>query len=404
MKKVAPVVMVAASLAACEPASQPPPPTPAGTIAIAADFPLEGAFVSYAQEEVQGARFAVERHPTIGRFRLVFKTFDDSLAGYPNTTKGVQNVRKIAADPEVLGMVGPFNSFVAAAQIPVANADDLAILSPSTTSDCLTLNVPGCQPPARPSGINNFFRIAARDSDQGRAMADFTVNELHRPRVAVLSDGFPYGEGLADSFVKELTAVGGTVVLREKFNASTYDFSEVLNRVKAGGGQAIYVGGVTGTGACRIRTKMPDLLPDAYFLGADGVIDRDCTKDAGSGANERMIATSPEPGPMGNPRSQKVVDDYTRTHRPLGAYTFAAYDCAEILINAIGRAIDANGGKLPSRLQVIQALASIHFAGVTGTWSFDSRGDPTVPGVSLYRVHTGAWAFWQAVSLSKQSP
>ena len=39
-------------------------------------------------------------------------------------------------------------------------------------------------------------------------------------------------------------------------------------------------------------------------------------------------------------------------------YRFAAFDCARILIDAIGRAIRQNGGGIPTRTQVVDAILS----------------------------------------------
>ena len=56
-----------------------------------------------------------------------------------------------------------------------------------------------------------------------------------------------------------------------------------------------------------------------------------------------------------------LIDNFKKA-RPkkddLGAYTFPGYDCAKILIDAIGRAIDTAGGNMPTRRQVLEAVQS----------------------------------------------
>jgi branched-chain amino acid transport system substrate-binding protein len=74
-----------------------------------------------------------------------------------------------------------------------------------------------------------------------------------------------------------------------------------------------------------------------------------------------------------------------------------------ILIDAIGRAIDANGGRVPSRSQVIDAVAGTHdFKGTTGTYSFDVNGDATRPPMSIYQVRNGHWAFNRTVEVNPE--
>jgi len=391
-------------LVGCSSAAQSSTPSPApNVIEIAADFPLSGPYATSGAETIAGAQFAVEQTRMIGRYRLIFRAFDNTLAGFQDPAKGVEDVAWMTEDPRVVGMIGPFNSSEAAAEIPVASQDDLAMISPSATADCLTLLGPGCARPDRPGGVNNFFRLAAFDSEQGRAMADFANKQLGLTRVAVFSDGHPYGEELATSFSAELPLLGGLVVLREVLQPSTYDYSDLLQRIKATGAQAIYFGGAPSNGVCRIRSQMQAMLAGAYFLGGDALLDKSCVADAQSGANPLMIATVAEGRPLPDAEATQVVAAFSRTHRSIGGYTFAAYDAAEILIDAIRRAIDADGGKFPSRLQVVKQMGATSFAGITGHWSFDMNGDATAPSIAFYRIEQGKWTYWQSGALREAS-
>jgi ABC-type branched-subunit amino acid transport system substrate-binding protein len=77
-----------------------------------------------------------------------------------------------------------------------------------------------------------------------------------------------------------------------------------------------------------------------------------------------------------------------------GAYTFPAYDCAKILIDAIGRAIDTAGGNMPNRKQVLEAVQKTDKLKLsTGTYSFDKLGDPTAATMAFYQYKGGDWAF-----------
>jgi branched-chain amino acid transport system substrate-binding protein len=403
MRRIANLMMVATvALAGCSSVTEPPGNTK--VIVIAGDFPLQGQYSRTGLSMADGVRFAVEQQRTIGQFQVVFKSFDDTLAGEMDPVKGLANVRRMAADSQTLGMVGPYASQIAQAEIPEASqyGPNLAMVSPSTTANCLTVNLPGCRPPARPGGINNFFRIAAPDIDQTTAMADFAVKVLGVTKIAVLSDGDGYGEGLANGFAQELPAAGGTVILRQQLQQSTNDYSELLRRIKDLGGQAIYAGGGPSSGVCRFRAQMPAVLPQVYFLGGDALLDPSCISDAKNAA-DGMIATIAQGRPSTDAQTTRVLDGYKRTGWPVTPYTYASYDCAEILMDAIQRAMDANGGRVPSRSQVVEALTMTHFQGITGRWSFDGYGDVTAPAISFYRVERGSWTFWQAVNVGHRS-
>jgi branched-chain amino acid transport system substrate-binding protein len=85
----------------------------------------------------------------------------------------------------------------------------------------------------------------------------------------------------------------------------------------------------------------------------------------------------------------------------LNTYTFAAYDCARLLIDAISRAIQANAGRIPTRLQVLNAVAHTEgFKGVTGTYSFDANGDAISPLMSISEVKNGGWVYLGQVDAS----
>jgi ABC-type branched-subunit amino acid transport system substrate-binding protein len=57
---------------------------------------------------------------------------------------------------------------------------------------------------------------------------------------------------------------------------------------------------------------------------------------------------------------------------------------------AIGNAIQANGGNMPTRKQVRDAMAKItSYDGVIGKYGFDQNGDTTLKIVSIYEVKTG---------------
>jgi len=70
-----------------------------------------------------------------------------------------------------------------------------------------------------------------------------------------------------------------------------------------------------------------------------------------------------------------------------GGYTMQAYDAANALMNAIGRAIDDASGSVPSREQVRAEMAKTKgFIGVIGTYDFDANGDNNLKIVSIYEV------------------
>ena len=381
----------------------------AGEIIIASDLPTSGADASSGLPTQNGAAFAMSQNTSYKGIKFTFKPFDDTVNGVHDPQKGAQNVQQMLSDPKVLAMVGPFNSNVARAEIPIANQGQLAMMSPSNTNECLTQLFPYCDPkPAalRPTGKNNYFRIAAPDTVQGPAMADYILKTLKLTKVAVFSDNETFGKGVADNFVKRLTAGGGTLTNRSDFDMkTTSDFKAFINEAKSKGAQAIYAGATSATKACIVRSQMAGIL-DVPFTGPDGIGDDQCLKDAGSNT-ANMFFTNAAGDAAQNPDAASTVAAFTQAYpkaSDLGAYTFPAYDCALILIDAVKRAIDANGGKVPSRQQVIDAVQATNgLKGTVGTYAFDANGDPKSATMAFWATKgtPAAWVFQSQFSVGQ---
>jgi len=382
-----------------------------GEIDIASDLPTSGAETSSGIPTQNGANFAVTRAATVRGYTLKFIPYDDAVNGAHDPAKGVQNVQAMIANKLILGMVGPFNSNVAKAEIPVTNAAPLAMISPSNTNECLTVTYPYCQSAdgftaesLRPSTVNNYFRVAAPDTFQGPAMADFALKAapagLGITKVAVWDDEETFGQGVANNFAKEFAAKGGTVVDRKSYDPKAKsDFHDFLASAKANGAQGIYVGATSATGGCKARGQMAGLFnPDIYYMGPDGIGDQQCITDSGSMATSNMYATQGVADASQNPSAATIVAAYKAAYpgaSNLGAYTYAGYDCAAILIDAIGRAIDANGGNLPTRAQVIAQMATTKsFQGLTGVITLNAAGDQTTPTLQFQQVKAGSPPSW----------
>ena len=381
-----------------------------GEIIIASNFPTSGADRASGRGPEAGVAYAVQLNGNIKGFKITHKPYDDAVNGVHDPQKGAQNFTDMVGNTKVLGVVGPFNSNVARATIPVANRASLVMISPSNTNECLTQDFPYCDPkPAalRPTGKNNYFRIAAPDTVQGPAMADFSIDTLKATKVAVWSDNETFGKGVADNFGKRIQAKGGQVVVRQDFDVkSTNDFRPFLQRAKDAGAQAIYAGATSATKGCIPRAQMKSIFTtDIPYLGPDGIGDTQCIKDAGDNATANMYFTNAAAEAAQDPANKALIDDFKAKFtqkEDLGAYTFPGYDCAKILLDAIGRAIDLAGGKMPTRDQVIQAVQDTKGLKLsTGTYSFDKNGDPTSATMAFYQYKGGDWSFVKQFSVGQ---
>jgi branched-chain amino acid transport system substrate-binding protein len=409
--------------------------TPTQVIRIGVDLPLSGAEGRAGTPTLNGVQFFVHQHPIVDGFSLEAVPRDDAVGGLSDPAQGERNVKSLAADPLVLGVIGPFDSNVARLDIPIANVAHLALISPSVSSRCLTKEpfLPASLSPSRseitcraaglpapselrPTGINNFFRLATTDELQGPAAADYAYKTLNLRRVAALSDHEAYGQALASGFRTRFTRLGGSVVeYRDYDPAAPLDLKVFMRKAASDGAQAIYFGGVTANHGCVLRAQMASEFgfgETAPFLGGDGIAqDPECVRNAGPNAIG-MFATVPAGAPDAIPSSQPVIAAFKAQYgspADYGPYTIAAYDSAGVLYSAIDRAIRAAGGKLPGRDHVINELsATTAYEGADGIFGFDGTGDTTLRIVSLFESTTtdpnAQWTWVKAVDYSASLP
>jgi branched-chain amino acid transport system substrate-binding protein len=424
------IVLTLAALLAFACGGNTPSESTKGEISIGVDLPISGAEGSQGLPTLNGVKYAVQTKGTVDGFKLSVDSKDDSVNGTHDAQKGAQNVRDLISNSKVLGMIGPFNSSVARAEIPITNAANLTMISPANTNQCLTKNVyiptslgapkdvtckdAGLPAPAdlRPNGKNNYFRVATTDDLQGPAVADYLYDQLKTTTVAVLSDNEVYGKGIADTFAARFVKKGGKVVDRQDFDAkNTNDFKTFLQRFKSKGAQAVFFGGVTANKGCVIRNQMAGIFdPKTPFLGGDGIAqDPTCVKDAGSN-NQNIYGAVATVDPSKVPTAASAIAGFQKAFpnkSDYGSYTIAAYDATNILIAAIDRAIKANNGNMPTRDAVRAEVAKTsNYQGATGVTSFDPNGDTSAKIVSLYQSPTSGkaeddWAWVYAVDFGK---
>src|SRR5258707_1637713 len=210
------------------------------TIKIATELPVSGSDASSGKPAENGVHLAVDqanRSNFLGSgYQLVFDPQDDvGASGTHDPLVGAKNVTALVGDAEVAGIIGPFNSSVAQAEMPISNTAPLVQISPANTNTCLTQTDPstGCTgpnllvPKLRPTGKVSYFRTATTDNHQGGIGADFGYKTLGLKKVYLLDDTELYGVGLANAFTTEYKADGGTILGHDSI-ASTQDYSQEL--------------------------------------------------------------------------------------------------------------------------------------------------------------------------------
>ena len=389
------VVLTMATLVAFACGSSSGPAGSKGTIKIGSDLPV----CTVGGQAVQnGIQFAVNQKNAAGGvngYTIAFQGFDDCRQGSYNADAGVENVQRMLGDSKFLGMIGPYNSAVAKAEIPIAAPQHFVMISPSNTNPCLTKDLPTCSyhpQDLRAGNANNYWRVVTTDDYQGPAMADYMYKQQSITNVAILDDSTVFGVGIASAFEAEFKKLGGTVAKHSSYKKDQQgsDFKSILLSFKNAGAKAVYVGGTDDQNICIPRAQMKQLGWDVPFGGGDGIETTDCI-DQATGNEQGILATSAGADATQVQGAAQTIADFRKAFpgpNDFGGYTMQAYDATNALMAAIGRAINNANGSTPTRDQVRSEMAKTKgFVGVIGTYDFDEKGDTSLKIVSIYVVN-----------------
>ena len=374
---------------------------PAGggnVIKIGADLPVSGADASDGVPTKNGVLLAVQvanaQHMIPG-FTIEADALDDAVNGVHNPPQGAKNVQALASDPAVVGIVGPFNSNVAQAEIPLSNSLGIALISPANTNPDLTKGSEALElRKAHPDQVT-YFRVCATDDIQGPVGADYAAKTLHLKRAFMIDDNETYGKGVADQWAAQFTKDGGSVLAHDHLTPGQNDFHALLTDAAAANPDVIFFGGVSATGGDQLRKQMAGTpLASVYYFGADGIRNDEFLRIAGPMANN-VYATVASVNAAKLPAAQTFLKDYqTAFNQPVGSYSASGYVSAMVIIKAAQAAVKANGGKLPTRDQVLDQIRKTpKFDTIIGSFGFDANGDPTQKIISIYEARNDAWVF-----------
>jgi len=334
-----------------------------GTIKIAVQAPLSGEQAALGENIKLGAQLAVEEavkpFKLLG-FDLVFVPYDDQA----KPEVGVANARNIVADTDILALVGHFNSGVALPASEVYKDAMLAMVSPANTATEIT-----------DRGYPNVNRVCGRDDVQGPVGARFAAQDLKVKSVYVIHDKTLYGQGVADAFRGEATKLG-LKVLGYDGTEERANFAPMIIPMKAKNPDLVYFGGIYHQGGLLLK-QMREKRVKAAFMGPDGLDSSEMVKITGApviGSYYTTVAGPPDAYPETAAFAKKFKQRFGKEVESFGMY---GYDAAQVAVAAIQQAIQANGGNKPGRAEVSAAVRKLrNFRGVTGTITFDNRGDP----------------------------
>ncbi len=353
---------------------------PGETIKIGMGAPMTGDNAAFGQDISQGAKIAVTDAGKLNGFSFELIAEDDG--GTPEGGAAVAN--KLVADPTVVAIAGHIFSGATLAAMPIYEAANIPMMSPSATN-----------PPLTAQGSKVFNRCVFTDAAQGKFAATYLFNNLKITKLAIVHDGQAYGQGLAQVVNDEFKALGGEVVAFQAITPGESDYSAVLADIASKSPQALYFGGYTAEGVVIVNQMKQAGLEGVTFFGDDGTYGQDFLDRTGANG-EGAYSTSLIP-PASDARAKfdaAYLEAYGQPAGKLSPYTWTAYDSAAVLIKVIKEVAlySTDGNLYIPRATLVAAVRAIKgYQGLSGTITCDAIGECSASGPVFNIDKAGKW-------------
>ena len=360
---------------------------------IVSDLPLQGDSAERSKQMNDAIVQEMARKGwQAGNTEVAFQACDDSLASTGEWDENLcrSNADAYAGNPDVIGVIGTYNSGCAQVMIPILNkapGGGLPMVSPGNTLVCLTEPGSICKPNEPdvyyPSGTRNYVRVVPNDAVQMAGLASFANEQgIHNPFILVAADD-PTSKGQADTFEGAARKLGMNIAGTAQWDQKAKSYTNLMDQAKASGADAVLLAGLLEqNGAQLIKDKVSVLGPNnggVKLLAPDGFA-QNATIDQAGPASAGMFVSQPGkvPGSLTGEGSAFVKEIKAQVGgEPLEVFAPYAGQAAEVLIAAI-QAGDA------TRAGVIASLFKTHVNdGIVGSFTITPSGDPSPAPISV---------------------
>ena len=340
-----------------------PAPAPVPTvIKIGHVGPTSGAIAHLGKDNENGARMAIEelnaKGITIGGQKMTIELLPEDDAADPK--QGTSVATKLV-DAKVNGVIGHLNSGTTIPASQIYKDAGIPQISPSATNPKYTRQ-----------GFPTTFRVVADDVHLGSTLGKYAVTTLKGKSIGVIDDRTAYGQGVAEEFKKAVEAAGGKIAGHEFTTDKATDFNAILTTLKGKKVDVVFFGGMDAVAGPMIK-QMAQLGIRAKFMGGDGICSSELPKLAGTAMKDDMVYCAEAGGVEGEGKAgmDKFRADFkAKFNAEVQVYAPYVYDAVNIMVAAMVKADSADPKKYLPEL-----AKTTDYKGVTGTISFDEKGD-----------------------------
>jgi len=352
------------------------------TIKIGVTQPLTGAFAASGNYVAQGAKLAEEDINKAGGVlgRKIELIVEDNKS---NPTEAVATAEKLIQKDKVPVMMGAWSSTLTLAVMPKLIEYEVPMLVETSSSGKITT-----------SGNPWIFRISPTSEMEAKAFAPL-VKTLGIKKADLLGTNNDFGLGAMQEFEKMLKAAGVEIGAKETMDPKAIDFSAQLAKIKASGGDTLFVTTDVSQATVILKQAKEQQLKSRIITTGGSVSPDQLIAQAGEAANGSLhlvFFTPWFPDAVKNAEiATKFVDEWKAKGHNVGGLTegFRGYDG----ISTIVAAIKAAGVADPKAIQ--KALWDVKVHGINGDIAFIKQGPAgqesaqNVPSVYLIKIDNG---------------
>ncbi len=179
-------------------------------------LPLSGENAELGRDFKQGVELAVGKYNKLHSKPIVLKVYDYKGQLIP----ALQQMQKIADDPNILFVFGPLENDITAACATLANYEGLTLVSPTATEAAIT------------QLSANSILLSPTLETQSRLLASFAVDSLKLNRFAALTPLDDYFLRLEDNFKNTLLENGAEMAAEEWYIPGDQSFKKQFKILK----------------------------------------------------------------------------------------------------------------------------------------------------------------------------
>ena len=353
-------------LAACGRSSEPAK----GDLVVYVAVPLSGFQANGGQTVLGGVRLAAEQLNRSGGllgYRIVVRPLDDESDSDVALAQTDEVRQAIDRGEEVVGIIGHLNSGQTSVAMEEYQDMDVVVITPTASERSLTER-----------GYANFFRVNANDDVQAAVDARFLAQVLGATRVAVLHNNTEYGQGLAESLIRELEQRGAQAVLTLEVEEGQSRFPAEVAAVRGANPDAIFYAGYE-IEAPYLRAELVEAGIDAPMLASDGAF-LAATIDESNGTAEGMYVSAFAPSPRSVTDAAWFEAYQAVEYRNPDTYSVNGYVAMQVLADGVRKANSTDAA------QVAGAIRTHAMDTLLDTLRYEANGDLQAPEIWIYQV------------------